>query len=150
MKRRQFAPVVPPPPKPLRPGEEWALEQAAKARAATRRTLRLAFCLEKWAGVSVERVRWTEPDYEIRFLNEVRWAVLLHADAILRRTPPTFRERDWRARSLARRLDTRFVDHQRLVAAVLSVETGMAPEKALGVVRAGLWWLNHRWMAATR
>jgi hypothetical protein len=60
-------------------------------------------------------------------------------------------DRDIRARHLARQLDLRFLDHQHLVAAVLSVETGLAPAKALRVVLSGRWWeTTSRWREVCR
>jgi len=125
----------------------------AAVEATMRRTCAAAFCLERWAAVSVIP-HWTEPDTDTRWLSDVRAAVLARAVALIGERPyDGVSGRGWRARELARRLDTRFTDHARLVAAVLAVETGMAPAKAMACVQGGPWWYGARrgrWRCATR
>ena len=95
---------------------------------------------------------WSDPGGPAMFLGHVREAVRARAMELIGGEKPLFVPNDWRAQTLARMFRGRlaFTDNQRLVAAVLAVDTGMAPEKALRAVLSGWWWLAPRWRACTR
>ncbi len=117
-----------------------------------------ALMLCRWAGVELH-VRWRRgvtgdvaDDATCRAI--ALEAIRDRASALLGGGPdgfkPLYAPHDWMARELVRKLDMRFPAHQRLVAAVLAVDTGMAPAKALRVVQSGRWWLDPRWRRWTR
>ena len=122
------------------------VEERARVRAAV---------LTRWARVEVPRpTTHTIRDY----LSLVEATVVAHAETLLGGTVLFFREsgypfysnHDVRSRMLAHRLDLRFGEAQRLVAAVLAAETHMEQGKALRVVRSGRWWMRERWRRVFR
>jgi hypothetical protein len=98
----------------------------------------------------VEPVPQTTPEAHRVYLSNVHNAVLARAEVVLGCHRPFFADHDWRAQNLARKLPLRFIDHQRFVAAVLAVETLMAPAKALRLVQEGWWWMTKRWRRHTK
>jgi len=139
MKRRQFA--TPPAPRPA-PSSPAAPEVLAR-RERARREYRLAYVLKRWAGVRVPdgyrhpsgAAHWA-PEKSGAFLAMIKEQVRRRAAELVglpvEEPPPAV----GLAELLAQRLDGRFVDAQRLTAAVIAIETGMAPHKALRRVLA--------------
>lgn len=138
--------------------QPWSLGEAllsATQRQTAERARVRARVLLVWAKVEVPRLL---TDTALGHLPIVESAVIARAEAALGGTALFIRESgypfysncDVRARMLALRLDLRFGEHQRLVAAVLAAETHMEQGKALRVVRSGRWWMNPRWRRVIR